>query len=215
MMPEIDDMRNTLVSSFYDNSVMLNIAMNIEAFLCDDVMLYPYKNWDKAEIVSGPIAKRYFVSVVFRFEYEEMPDPYGIQILNKFGVNVRFKKVKEKALDLKASKEKNEKVDKIIQVWYVQLDIPRELVSDERQREHISKIEDLLDIEAIEDVADSSNDASSLENDSFGSDFGGDFGGGLGGGGGDFGDDDFDMGDEPMDEPEPEPEPENKGGAKK
>jgi len=176
-MPNIDTMRDEIVSSFYDNSVMLNTAMNIEQLLSDDVILYPYKNWENAEIVGGPFIRRYFVNIVFRFSYNEMPDPEAIPVLKKFGINTRYKKVKEEVYEDDEEDfiddEGNAKIKKDY-VWYVQLEIPKKLVTDEHQAGVLASLENILDIEAIESVADETDNGDDqfdeFDNDNFGSD---------------------------------------------
>lgn len=189
-MPNIDDIRNSLVTEYYDNSVMLNVAMNIETFLSDDVLLYPYTNWAKGEVVGGPYLKRYFASIILRYDYKDMPDPEGALVLKDFGVEVKFKKVNEKVLDEEKSDKSDKEVYKKMPAWYIQLDIPRDLVTDERQRQQMASIEHLLDLESLEDVAD--EDGTEGE---FDQDFGGD----------DF---DQDLGNEPEIAPEPIESPE-------
>lgn len=169
-MPNIDTIRNSLVTEYYENSVMLNVAMNIETFLSDDVILYPYTNWGKGEVVGGPYLKRYFASIILRYDYIDMPDPEGALVLKKFGVNVKYKKIKEKVLDQEKSEKENKKVFKNEPAWFIQLDIPRDLVTDERQRQQMASIEHLLDLEALEDITDENAEDGDFGSDDFGGD---------------------------------------------
>lgn len=176
----IDKVRNGIVSEYYDNSVMLNVAMNIEYFLCDEVILYPYKNWILGEVVAGPYVKRYFVEMTLRYEYEEMPDPEGMKVMARFGVRTTYKKIKEHVLDDEKSEEQGKKIYKDIEAWYVTLYIPKDLVSDSNQRKELDMIGDMLDLEALENVADDSVEGEDEFNmngdtdlDNFGDDFGG------------------------------------------
>jgi hypothetical protein len=170
-MPSIDKIRNSLVTEYYDNSVMLNVAMNIETFLSDDVLLYPYSNWGKGEVVGGPYLKRYFATIILRYDYVDMPDPEGALVLKEFGVNVKYKKVPEIVLDEEKSEELSKRVFKKEPAWYIQLDIPRDLVTDERQRQQMASIEHLLDLEALEDVSDEDGTDGDFEQDFGGDDF--------------------------------------------
>lgn len=180
-MPNIDELRNEIVTSYYDNSVMLNTAMNIEQLLADDVILYPYRNWESAEVVAGPYVKRYHVTIIFRFDYEQMPDPEAIPVLDRFGIKTSYKKVKEKILQEEPDKDGKE-VYGMEDVWYVQLEIPKRLVTDKHQAGVLSQLEDMLDIEAIESVADETDNGddqfNEFDNDQFGSDDFGDLGSG-------------------------------------
>jgi hypothetical protein len=174
-MPNIDTIRNSLVSEYYDNTVMLNVAMNIETFLSDDVLLYPYTNWGKGEVIGGPYLKRYFASIILRYDYKDMPDPEGALVMKDFGVNVKFKKIYEKVVDEEKSENSSERVFKKEPAWYIQLDIPRDLVTDERQRQQMASIEHLLDLEALEDVADENGEEGEFDQDFGGDDFESDF----------------------------------------
>lgn len=170
-MPNIDAIRNSLVTEYYDNSVMLNVAMNIETFLSDDVLLYPYTNWGKGEVIGGPYLKRYFASIILRYDYKDMPDPEGGLVLKEFGVDVKYKKVIERVVDVEKSKNQPKKVYKNEPAWYIQLDIPRDLVTDERQRQQMASIEHLLDLESLEDVSDKNGTEGNFEQDFGGEDF--------------------------------------------
>lgn len=186
-MPSIDRLRNTIVTEYYDNSVLMNIAMNVESFLCDDAMIYPYSGWETGEIISGPYLKKYYVTVILRFDYENMPDPNGGKVLQKYGVVVKYKKLYE----VTKVKDGDDIKDK---VWYVQLDIPKALVSDEKQRDELKAVENMLDIETIAEI-DEAEEGSEFDDDNFGgSDFDSDFG-------------DADMGDADMGGQDEAPEP--------
>lgn len=180
----LDRIRNQLVNNFYDNSVMLNVAMNLEAFLCDEAIIYPYANWSKGEIISGPAIEKYHVSVILRYPFKEMPDPEGGLVLTRFGVKVFYKKFTESVLDKEESKEKNSKIMKDETSWLVKLVIPKDLITDENQSKELSLLDELLDIETIEDANQDNMD----ETSNF--DMGGGGSGGFAGGGG-FGGDDF------------------------
>lgn len=177
-MSNLDTLRNNIVNAFYDNSVLLNVALNIEKFLQEDAIIYPYKGWEEGELISGPFIKRYFVSIILRFAYEDMPDPEGAKVLKEFGIAVKYKKVKEKEIDEEETEKQNKEVTKSVNFWYVQLDIPHALVTDERQAEQLKDIEDMIDIEAIENVADETDNGTNFGDFDTNNDFGGDdFGG--------------------------------------
>jgi hypothetical protein len=192
-MPNIDKLRSELVTEYYDNSVMLNVSMNIEQFLSDEVLLYPYKNWHKGEIIAGPYIKRYNVSIILRYDYKDMPDPEGALVLKKFGATVTYHKINETVEDKDVSKKQNKKVTKKEPAWFIQLIIPRDLVTDEKQRQQLDLVDELIDLEALEASADENEDE--FSGDFGGDDFGGD----------DFGGDDnveFDTPEEPVEDEE-------------
>lgn len=158
-MPSIDTLRHDIVTEYYDNSVLLNVMMNIEKFLCEELMIYPYKGWENGEVVAGPFMRKYHISVILRYDYEDMPDPDVLKIFKRQGIVCTYKKLYETIGDKKEP------------VWYVKLEIPRELVSDERQQEHLKTISHLLDIENIEDMSsDEDTDQMGMKDSEFGMD---------------------------------------------
>lgn len=153
-MSNVDKVRNKLINQFYDNTTMLEVAMNIEQFLSDDAMIYPYKNWYKGELISGPFIQRYSVVVILKYDYEDMPDPEGGKVLTKFGVKVYYKKSNEKMIDVEASEEKREKVYKNKKNWLIKLVIPRDLVANEDQEKMLANMEEMLDVDSLQDALD-------------------------------------------------------------
>lgn len=176
-MANIDNLRNAIVNEFYDNTIMLNVALNIEQFLCDDVMLYPYKNWFKGELVAGPYLKKYYVIVVLRYDLHDMPDPEGGKVLQRFNCKVFYKKNRQKVLDEEKSKKEGKKVAKDEISWLVKLVIPRHLVSDENQMKNLDIIDEIIDTETLEDASEESSEFGDRDDFAGGqSDFGSDFG---------------------------------------
>lgn len=181
-MSNLDTLRNELVNEFYDNTTILNVSMNIEYFLCEEALIYPYRNWSLGEIIAGPSVKKYDVVVVLRYEYEEMPDPEAALVLKRFGVKVGYKKIKETVVDEKQSKDQNKIVKVQKEAWYVILTIPRELITDENQMKQLDALDRMVDLEALETaISDNMEEDSNFELD----------------GGGDFGDDPL-GGEDPM-----------------
>lgn len=172
MSNNLDTIRNNLVNEFYDNSIMLNVAMNIEYFLSEEALIYPYANWSKGEIISGPFIKRYNVSIILRYEYEDMPDPEGALVLKRFGVQTQYKKIEETVTvkDGRSNKQETKPA------WYVVLNFPRGLISDEEQNKALDMIDELVDLEALETAANANMEhESSFEmDDDFGDLEGGD-----------------------------------------
>lgn len=153
-MSNIDKVRNKLINQFYDNTTMLEVAMNVEQFLADDAMIYPYKNWYKGELISGPFIQRYSVVVILKYDYEDMPDPEGGKVLTNFGVKVYYKKSNEKIIDVEASEEKRQKVFKNKKNWLIKLVIPRDLVANEDQEKMLANMEEMLDVDSLQDALD-------------------------------------------------------------
>ena len=93
-------------------------------------------------MISGPFIKRYFVSVILRFSYEDMPDPEGAKVLKEFGIGVKYKKVKEKEIDEDESSKQNKEVTKSVYIFcksvsdtvYIWYDLRRTRTDDQRAK---------------------------------------------------------------------------------
>src|SRR5579863_9476117 len=95
-MADIDRVRDPLVNQYYDNSILLDTALAVDGFFEDIAMIYPYSGWFDGEVVAGPSVKRYWVTIVLKYDFKNMPDPAAAKILTKLGCKVFYKKFKQK-----------------------------------------------------------------------------------------------------------------------
>lgn len=133
--PEMDNYDpNNAIKRIYDQENLLDILIEFEAVL-DSLDLYAFAHWFEGEIVSGPWLRRYWVEVVLKYTYEEMPDPDGALRLLKHGARVSYEITKEEQpveveepddIDPKTQKAKTKKV----KIWLLHIKIPRRFIED-------------------------------------------------------------------------------------
>ena len=125
---------NDLIKRITDNEDLIDILMDVEDYL-DSNYLYVYKNWIDGEIVDGPKIKKYWITIVLKFDYEKMPDPTGAARLLPHGTKVRYRISKEKVdVEVKNPGDyqpgtKKPKV-KTVKIWLVEMSIPRRFVKN-------------------------------------------------------------------------------------
>lgn len=161
----------------FNNGTLLDVLVEIEK-LFDKFNLYAYENWFDGEVVAGPIIKRYWVSIILKYDYDQMPNPRGGAALTKHGIKVFFQKdeelrpVKIKSPDDYEDGTKRPKM-KPCKVWLVTVKIPRRYI-DEFEYDDLSQYDDEINLEDAlstdsEDIikqqtqTDQGNDQSTLE----------------------------------------------------
>lgn len=134
MTPELKDIHKSL-SYVNNNTTVLDMLIEIERTL-DNCDIYAYQNWDKGELVSGPDIDRYWITTVWMYKYDDMPDPDGGLRLTKIGCKVNFKKdIFKHPIDVtgpesyinpttKQVKLKKEKI------WLVTITMPRKFIDE-------------------------------------------------------------------------------------
>lgn len=142
-----------VITRLSDNQDLVDVMISIENYL-DTNDLYGFKNWINGEIVAGPFVKKYWVKVILKWSYEDMPDPSGALRLLKHGTKVRFMRSSEEVpIEIKDPQDyqpgtKKPKMKKV-KIWLVELLIPRRFV------ESINKeVMDLYDEDVDIDTAD-------------------------------------------------------------
>lgn len=149
----VDALRNPQITEFYANSPILDLSIQIDGFFEDVAGLYVYPNWFKGEIVAGPYVKRYWVSVVLKFDEQTMPDPDGGAVLVNLGCKVFYKKYKERVsvkvkdpndLDRRGRPKMETK-----KCWLVKVVIPRKYF-EMKNFGNLELVDDDIDTEALE-----------------------------------------------------------------
>lgn len=166
-MATIDRVRDPIINQYYDNSVLLDTALAIDGFLEDVAMIYPYKNWYDGEIVAGPSVKRYWVTIILKYDYKNMPDPAGAKILTKLGCKVFYKKFKQKVevdvvgpQDLDTRKRPKMTVEPC---WLVKIVIPKKFIENEELK-GMDQLDDEVDVDQIEDSLNAGSKNTATEN---------------------------------------------------
>lgn len=121
-----------IVDRLHKDTNLLDIAIDIESYL-DDANLYVFKNWLAGVLVQGPRMRKYWVDVIFKYEWHEMPDPDGALRLTPHGTKVRFSKAHElvpmpiRTPDDYEPGTKKPRMKKK-KVWLVHMSIPRRFI---------------------------------------------------------------------------------------
>jgi len=121
-----------IVDKLSSQDDLLDIMIDVETYL-DDSNLYVFKNWIKGVLVKGPVVRKYWVDVAFKYEYEQMPDPEGGLRLTPHGTRIKFQKAKEEVpVEVKSPSdyEPGTKKPKMRKkpIWIVYMSIPRRFV---------------------------------------------------------------------------------------
>ena len=144
----IDNTKNIYMS---DSS--LESLMDFERVL-DELDTYVFENWDRGELVEGPVYDKYFVTCTFMWPYKLMPDPRGGERLLDYKCEVSYRKeTLEYPVEVKSYNDfkPGTKVPKLAKkpVWLVTITMPKQLMHDIHQGSLDLEAE-TVDIEDIE-----------------------------------------------------------------
>jgi hypothetical protein len=126
-----------------------DLLLEVEDVL-DSLDIYVFRNWMLGEVVKGPIIRRYWVSIILMYAYDQMPDPRAGLRLLKHGVLAEYRK--EKVENTVDGEDK--------QVWLVELTVPRKLLKGMSDGS-TDFYDDEIDVEDIENAKDMGVDAES------------------------------------------------------
>jgi len=164
-MATVDKVRDPLVSEYYDNSVMLDTALAVDGFLEDIACIYPYSGWFDGEVVAGPSVKKYWVTIVLKFDYDNMPDPAGAKVLSKLGCKVFYKQFKQKVgvkvvgpQDLDVRHRPKTTVEPC---WIVKIVIPKKFIENEELK-GMDELDQEIDIDQVEDTLNNGGENSAM-----------------------------------------------------
>ena len=140
------------IEQIYGSNNSLNLLKDFERVL-DELDIYVYDKWLDGELVKGPHEDRYFVTCTFMWDYNDMPEPKGGEVLEDYGCKVQFaetafkevRKIKEPG-DIRPGTKKG-KID-IKKVWLVKIKMPKKLMNtiDRGYKElDKNKIQDIID----------------------------------------------------------------------
>lgn len=171
-MPAFDNSKydpNNALKRIYDQENLLDVLLEFEKAL-DSFDLYVFPNWISGEIVSGPWLERYWVKLILKYPYKDMPDPQGGQRLLQHGAKVAYQLVKEEVpIDLTTINPEDrmgyydstgKRKTKEEKVWLVHIKIPRRFIADievgtlETEKED----EESIDLTAAQDGEESGLD---------------------------------------------------------
>jgi hypothetical protein len=156
------------IRGVYMSDGSMSTLLDYERVL-DEADLYAFKNWLVGELVQGPVLGRYSCKCIFMWPYKLMPDPRGALRLMNVGCKVRFGKSE---LDVPVEVQDYEdfvpgtrypKMKKR-KVWFVEIDIPLELMDDIKEGS-IDIADDTIDLSEIEDAYNEDLDDSTKTNE--------------------------------------------------
>jgi len=152
----LDNTKNVYLS----NNALENL-LDFERVL-DNLDLYVFENWDKGELVEGPMHGRHYVECSFMWPEKMMPNPLGAKRLLDYGIKVTFEKseltrpIKNLQTYPKTDVDAdNTNYDNIktttTPIWLVTIRIPRRLMSD-IERGSIEYAGEKIDLQDVEDA---------------------------------------------------------------
>ena len=143
------------INGIYTSDGSMSTLLDMERVL-DESDLYAFRNWELGELVQGPNVRRYTVSCIFMWPYKLMPDPKGATRLVNIGCKVKFAKSKVKVpVEVKNYDDfipgTNFPKMKERPVWFVYIEVPKELLDDIKQGT-IELADQTIDLEEIENA---------------------------------------------------------------
>jgi len=137
----------------YMTESSLETLMDFERVL-DELDTYVFANWQKGELVEGPVYEKYFVTCTFMWPYKLMPDPRGAERLLDYNCRVRYRKSTFRyPVDVKGPEDfaPGTKMPRLASkpVWLVEIVIPKQLMRD-IHRGSIELESETIDLEDIE-----------------------------------------------------------------
>lgn len=145
------------IKGVYMSDGAMSTLLDMERVL-DEADIYAYKNWINGELVDGPVIGRYSCKCTFMWPYKLMPDPRAISRLTTIGCKVAISKGEIKVpVEVKSYDDfiPGTRYPKIAprKVWYVEIEIPVELIDDIKQGS-IELAGQTIDLSEIQDAYD-------------------------------------------------------------
>lgn len=128
----------TNTKKIYLSDSALNVLLDFERVI-DELDLYVFQNWEKGELVEGPVIEKYWVRCKFMWPLKMMPDPVGAERLLPYGCKVTYEKthiqVPTKINDPDDFRPDGSHKGKLVEVpvWLVDITMPKELIADIEQ----------------------------------------------------------------------------------
>lgn len=143
--------------SMFQHEDLLDVMIACEDFI-DICGAYSFLNWDKGEVCGCKVFK-YFVNIMLKYPYEDMPDPKAVKIFESYGCKVIFKEMYDYKPMQKVEDEEETYVDdktktrknkiKREKIWFVDIMIPRKYIENK----------DLFDLDAVEEYLEQEKDS--------------------------------------------------------
>lgn len=120
------------VAKLTSQSNLVDIMLDVEDYL-DNSNLYVFDNWIKGVLVRGPVVKKYWIEITFKYDKQDMPDPEGGLRLTPHGTRIQFEKAQElrpEPINTPSDYEPGTHKPRMKphDVWLVHMNIPRRFV---------------------------------------------------------------------------------------
>lgn len=122
----------------YLSDSSLNVLLDFERVL-DEMDIYAFAHWELGELVEGPNIEKYWVSCKFMWPHKLMPDPSGAERLLPYGCKVTYEKTEIQVPskiktpdDFRSDGSRKGKMIPV-DVWVVEISMPKELIADIEQ----------------------------------------------------------------------------------
>lgn len=154
ILENFSDQAEEIIKKLTAKQDLMDVMLDIEDYL-DNNNLYVFDNWFKGQLVNGPVVKKYWIEVTFKYDWKHMPDPEGGLRLTQHGTKISFEKshqlvpVQINSPDDYEPATKKPRMRKE-KVWLVHMKIPRRFV-------------ETLDPELL-DIYDEEIEASDMDN---------------------------------------------------
>ena len=111
---------------------LVDVMLDIEDYF-DNNNLYVFDNWFKGELVNGPLVRKYWIEVTFKYPYKAMPDPEGGLRLTQHGTKITYEKSYQmvpQPIESPSDYEPGTKKPRMLRenVWLVHMKIPKRFV---------------------------------------------------------------------------------------
>ena len=91
ILENFSDQAEEVIKKLTSKQDLLDVMLDIEDYF-DNNNLYVYDNWFKGELVKGPVVKKYWIEVTFKYPLKKMPDPEGGLRLTQHGTKIQYEK---------------------------------------------------------------------------------------------------------------------------
>lgn len=135
--------------SLFQHDDLVDVLISVEDFI-DLAGIYSFLNWEKGQVCGCRVYK-YYVNLMLKYPYKDMPDPKAIKVLKSFGCKVSFKEMYDYSPIKQAENEDETYIDdttgsrknkiKRERIWFVDIMIPRKYIENE----------ELFDLDAIQE----------------------------------------------------------------
>lgn len=150
-----EDLAQAALKRLDDSDDLLSILIDIENYF-DTNNLYAFKNWIKGEVIGGPYVKKYWIKVILKYPYHDMPDPDGAARLLKHGTKCHFDiNIEKFPLPIKKPSDylpgtKKPRIGKR-KVWEITFLIPRKFVQN-LSAEIMDQYQEEVDLDTVDDA---------------------------------------------------------------